>query len=1658
MDVRYFILLLLFLISCQPAPKLANTKVAAGSTTANDGTIPTSALSWNYLNALSTQITINIANLNNAYIVGSQVEYYLKALSSDQLVSENYCLVSKFSIAGVTYQHRARVVPVSYYDFQAKRTVRVLRVDFQDVINAADTCRSSYDLYALNSSGAYQLENSTNIRLDPATLCTGCTSNITASSVRLFHLNANKLEQIPSTAIPQSLGLSINPNNNTSGGSPTSCTSSSCAGLGYDCCLDNQCVKDGATKPAASSQYPNELLVAEEERLQNPLAYLNYPQLYYICGSSVPGTTTGTSGGGYDAAFEALKKDYACVNAVKTASPSTPFHLDLLNTALYAGIPAATCAASGSMYYQRVMERLYNTCGCSKTSLSEMMASCPAYEYEANNTTNPTVINCYTPPTGGTGGVPNQQTVSLNSRTAPHRYFNSLGVESVAPAGTQEGNEFSYQDTSGLFPLQTSLSMNAILGQMTVALDQALPAKQVTVNLDQIYLLSTTSGYYTPCPTCSKDMWFSTLSPFPVSQYGTGLQTIGHTTTRDALGTNTTGGNYEDTIFGRACWLPPTMIPFSHILNSDVTTQRKNRLTAQAALFANGYQRDWFGFNKGALIGSFDGVTWFAVGKGRIVKATSTKLFLAINAPFADLASPTIHSVNVQAYDGTAQAASVDYDPTYHLSHALQNEAGNCQANHFCDTDTDCVTRLGWEYMCADVRDLKTNWPQFNPDSTEKSSSVATSIDQILAQKSFPSSSTKRCVYRGAGAICTVNAGSIVDLNKKKTLTCAPNFFCSNLNNSNFNGKIARFSGNLEDVPTAGNHFFGKDANVLGRPLNYVTGNESLGTAATSLRTNITLNETASSSNTGLCLPGKFVPESGNEITNPFTQQMYADSSRRTDFISQIAGCNSNLFTASRHSSCPVIDATTGNYEMFATATILTGYNLRARNQNACGLETLLNNTSPNQVANTLSTFSPFKNIEAKPLNQQVINTPTLARDACLRRAGQVCNTDLDCSPNKYHAEQVDYFSATYFGNEAEKRYYSEYLVCGQGDPKPLPSDTLAFKNYKMNLNRCCREVGAELSTYSSDVPTAAAENTYLAGTVGLKMSVAPGIAPSDPKRYTRLATVESLGASVDRPYLSGYHDRNNTTGAIELNTLGVNAMTANQWKTLGEANSESCCGGGWIRKFTDGGTDWSRRDRVLLDVNNFKCLNARSPLLIRPELFVSPFYNSTGDVQTLVNQDYGDYCKDGLNVRGSCAQYSFTDSTSTTILPSNDPTSPIVVNTVKPNFTAPNLDYFFAPRSADSDPLTYIDYASTVVGVRRNITIRIPSYITRASFDLVEAFHLPGFINMIAEDTSIPLASCSYEPSIANLAGSSSEEGGAVTCGADCCYHYEPSTRILKVIRNNGYAPFNGKKVGVTFTAATVAPLRKKPANNTYYLSRLGKLELSGIPQVAVEPLYCSDDSTYLVPGIFKSALKKDTDFNSNAVSFVSGFSRYASYHTLEQESVFSPNDFKCCTPLGKTTKTASTCCSGYGVSNGTTEYTCKLPAGADLMVYFNRFVSNEGRAATTSGDGLVDADFNPQTGEPLISTTVIQKLQALGSDSGSSFCWNGKVRQGGAFGAFEPEPVGPDSILSNRIYNIVDSSRDAGTNPNAGQTVSTGYNAFMSGFRWNHHLYCDD
>lgn len=1686
MDVRYLLVILFLLAGCLPEGNVSrsnlngSTDSTTGSTT--DGTstttpTTTAALTFKYLGSTSQTISINSSNLNTANIIGTLVETFLS--DSTNFTSATYCLVSSYSLGGIKYELRTRVIPVSYYDFTALKTVRVFRVDFPDSTNSTTSCSGT--LYGLDANGNLIAESSPFTSYAAGSVCPTCTSPLTSTQVRFFKKNT-RLEEVSRASLKFStFTVAINPNNSTTDNN-TSCSNTSCQARGFQCCLDNQCVNDGSVKSAGVSQYPSLYATAEAEKLENPLAYLKYPQLYYICSTNT-GTTTGTTtSGGYDEDFAKKKKDYACIQNLKAQATITPFQAEILTKTYTASTDCLTASSDSGeyYYYKNVVKRLYETCGCSKDTLDLSVTDCSPFDYQAVSFdgTEPTEIRCIVQ-SSGTDTTPLQSRVQMNSRSAPHRFFDTTGAEKTL-SGTvvQEGSQFQYLDDAKLVPSQSNFSMNAILGQMTVALDQALPAKTVNVQLDQVYLVSTVSGTYTPCPTCGKDSWLSSLSAYPYTTDGTGLQGLSLSTARDELSTYSSGGNYEDTIFGRACWLPPTMVPFSHSSKPTTQAQRLNRLQTQAALYANGYQRDWYGFNKGAVIGSFDGVTWFAVGRGRIVRSTSTKLYLAINAPFADLAVPSFHEINVQAYDGITKAPAVDYDPSFHVTDiSNQNLGGTCQASHMCATDTDCVTKLGWEYMCADVKEVRTQWPQFDANAGEVANtgtssptfdasgnvtvSSAPSIDQILAKKGFPTSTTKRCIYRGAGAPCVVNTTNITDLNRKKTLTCAPNFFCANVSSSGlFNGKVARYAAAVEEIPVARNHLFGKDANVLGRPLSYVSGTDTtalLSDIQNTIRENVAHNHSLGQSQAGICRPGKAVPEISNRtfLANPLTQHQYADASKRTDFISQIGGCSSTTYSAYQEASCPVI-GTDGNYEMFATAIVAADHYLRARTQNVCGLQSLFSNVTLTTNADSMLAYSPFRSIEAKTLPNQTVIEKSLVRDACLRRAGQVCQTDLDCSPNKMHAEQTDVFSLSYFGNQAEKNYYSEYLVCGQTAPKPIYGDSAAYKAYDLTKNRCCREVGNDLTTYTNYIPTASTEGVYDSASQGLKMSLDSGTGitlPNDPKRYSRLATVENLGTTATRPLLSSYQDRDNTTGVIQTDTFGTNALTPHQWKTLTEANSETCCGGGWIRKFADGTSDWKKTDRVSFDVTEFRCLNSRSVMLTRPGEAEADY--PTLNQQALVDVDEGYYCKDGTNTTGACAMYSFSDSLTVTA-PVADPFQVVSVSTRAPTYGSSNLEHYFSPISADANALTVINYGTS--GGRRNITLKIPSYIS-------ESFNPAGNVVM-DPDSGADVMCAGSNGTILSL--DPSQDGAALGCAAGCCYQYDPTLRLLRVVASPALetGAFASRTVGVNFTAnaagSSSAIARTRPGTNAYYLKKFGRFELSGIPQVPLEPLFCNDNSSVMVGGIFNftQATSNRSNIATNAGGFLQSFldgsgNPYVNHKLLLNEPVFSPNDFKCCTPLGKTAASQSKCCSGFGTSvNGSTNVTCKLPQRADLMVYFNRFVSNEGQGTDQPGGGLVETDFEDTTGEPKLSSAVNQKISELGR----AYCVSGKVRQGGAFGRYEPEPQGPATNVSSRIYNIVDSTNDAGQNSNAGSTVTTGYTPFSNGFRWNHHLYCDD
>ncbi len=1237
----------LFLVSCLGDQKTSNTrrKVSSSNTTSTSTkpapTAPTQTdnLYW-YTNTIiqSDFVTVNQNSQTVIYLRGADINNFLAKVGTSGVsnFSKTYCIVAQYNNVTAKKQLRARAVPIGFNDFVTKTYERLLRIDFPEESINSTICDGSVGGYSSSTDIAYTL----------STFCPTCSTIIASTS---FNLYESVSGAISSTTVVSPLDLDVKPmgvrvdtiSGATSGES--TCSNSSCSAKGFDCCLNGQCVDDGSLRPGASLL--PEYSQAMTDIALNPLRFTQWPTVFYICTNitnpdptPVPGTDPNPAA---NEAFEKLKKEYYCLEEGKKETPdysigacSDTKYLTKLtceangkcNSATYT--TKVTCEAGGKIWtphawtyhcfptgsitdHNTIRSDVWSRCGCSADPFPAEPEEplCPDYGLRAVTDANDNILEvmCYFP-APETDPQPFQELeISLSARSAPHRFylkdigtpvddvstFNFLTLVPELEDALPEFEAFSYIDESSkLEPVGgENFNPNAIIGQLSIDLSQARPAHKIDVEIDQTYIIMTTQGAYTPCPQCAKDSWFSAFSPFPNSLNGRGLEAVGHTTERDNYSTNITLGNYEDTIFGRACFVPLTMLPYSHRpQSSNLINQRKDRLSAQTAMWVNGYQRDWFGFNHGAVIGSFDGVKWFAVGGGRRVIATTKKLYLAINAPFADLADPTQFTISITTEDGNNFAADHDFDPELSTIDARNNAGASCQRYHQCETDSDCVTQLGWEYMCANVSSFKTYIPSFGSESTERNLSITSSGFSKVLQSGTPPGTNKRCVYRGAGAPCIrdytdtntiFSADSTMD--RKRLFMCAPNFTCQELDDATFNDQVVREPNNLFSV------LYGKDADVLGRPKNYIRGTKTLpATAITNLIENLSLYHKNYSTGTrfsqtqvGLCRPGK-----STGFSSYLDQHRNGDNSLRADFVSQVGSCDPAESGQTRTRSCPVFDMDRfddadetepnkdyGNY-LFPTS---SDNNDEKQQQNMCG-----------KSAQNISKVSAFASIEltASPSN---FLSPALAEHACLRRAGSFCHTDLDCGPNKMHAEVVDQFDLNYFGGtNAEKKYWTEYLVCGQAEPLPFLSSN-QFNSYKLSENRCCREIGNELTMYttlSTSTGTIQLDGDLKQLVTSLRTSVGPHV----DGRYSRY---EDVNFSTSTSGIAN----DSTDKLIPLVNVDSVPSPSFQWRTFQKTGRNSCCGGGFVRKFADGSHDWSKRDRFKFDPRNFACLNFKSEL-----------------------------------------------------------------------------------------------------------------------------------------------------------------------------------------------------------------------------------------------------------------------------------------------------------------------------------------------------------------------------------------------------------------------------------------------------------------------------
>jgi hypothetical protein len=770
---------------------------------------------------------------------------------------------------------------------------------------------------------------------------------------------------------------------------------------------------------------------------------------------------------------------------------------------------------------------------------------------------------------------PVTQTVYLSSKSVPVRFFDSSGVSRASVTGNglpQEGTPFSYRKDNLLNPTNVAditnpvagdnyIGFNEIYGSLSYSSNSAKPAKEVPVAKGKTYDIYVDAGTYSNCIQCGNDYYSQLNKLFPLTQFGGGLLPLQARTDR----MQSSGIRSDDFSFGRACFLPATMIPWTHTATSDVSEQRLNRMRAQHFLYANGYQHDWYGFDYGAVIGSFDGVKWFAIGTNRRIKADSNKLFIAVNAPFGDLALESTYTVTIN--DGSLNPVGSNMVTT-----DLESDGAECQKFHQCSTDNDCATTLGWDYACSNVNESTTSWPRFDDNAKEIPDS--TRDDNRLTSILGLSSTGKRCVYRGRGSACTqnyletaINLNSTFNQTQNQTLhTCSANNYCQSITtgstlNAKFNNRIARYGKVRTDDQSDS---FGLGAKVPGRPMEFnaieVTRSETLH--------NINSNKIA-----GVCIPGRS-PEINTFVgqnSTPPTPEYLGD---KVLGIGMTLKKETALAAPMYLASCSVLDNTNNYY--YAKGIPNTS--------NAANTELINNSATQSVSTNALVLFQKIfenqKGISFPLFSDKIkkLNTITFVENRCMRAPGASCFSDMDCAPSKPLADKIkmlspDDLTITAILNKYEIKFWQEELVCSQATAK---SDAA----YSSINNRCCREVGKTISLPSEDLVS------------NVKLSVAPGvdIPLSSSSRYSRVSTLykDMKNDAVNFPPLkAAIKDQ-----CVAPNTCMNTSVLTNQFKSFSAYAERTSCSGDWIRSFAVGNHLWDKARFQTFKPTMFQCLN----------------------------------------------------------------------------------------------------------------------------------------------------------------------------------------------------------------------------------------------------------------------------------------------------------------------------------------------------------------------------------------------------------------------------------------------------------------------------------
>lgn len=817
-----------------------------------------------------------------------------------------------------------------------------------------------------------------------------------------------------------------------------------------------------------------------------------------------------------------------------------------------------------------VQSQVNSMCSCGTSGKCNLK---PAYDSNNNLVNYDCVYN-----SGSSEEPPANQTVYVSSKNVPHRYYDVNGVnydDDYSTAPNQEGTAFSYTNNDVLKPtnVATYTGFNEIYGSFAKNNSAAAkPAKLVKVKKDKNYEIYVNSGVFSSCLTCGADYYTSLQKIFPQNFTGKagGYTPDNYESRREA---NASIYRSDDLLYGRACFVPATMIPWTHTAQSNPATQRQLRLGAQHFLFANGYNRDWYGFDYGSLIGSFDGVSWFSIGNARKIKATTSKLYLAVNAYYGDLSVDS--NFNVTVSESSAYSSTIP-------DHDTETDGAECQKSHFCSTDNDCVRQLGYDYSCQNVTGLTTNWPVFDTAGSEVVGSVQKTL---MALAGGSNGQSKRCVYRGRGAPCHANlASTSLTFNGSSlpgTLACSSNNYCQSLSGSNsdrFNDRIARFANtptaqNLATAAPTNSDTVGLGARIIGRPFDFY----GTKTAPYQSLSGLNANQVAS-----VCIPGKNI--SASSTTAQLNSAAVTGS--RVDSSDKIFGVGSTLAIQSPKllNACPATDAVGSyvhNYDVALGDTTSALHEFTTTQNLSSNLLDLAPLTTP-----TAKIFSSTSGSQITSIGYQ--------RNTCLRAPGASCFSDMECAPSSFVAAKVKAYDLSSLLNEAERKFWEEDLTCGNPDFKYGRSGGLN-ENFDVKKNFCCREMGKTMTVYT-ETSTSAFKWCEASGQVSVAGITKP---LNSSNRYSRVHTgydkmtcnvdgisdTKKFALSITPPVPTAYET------SFERRFKQIQA----QYKTLDAINKRTCCTQNWVRSFhssNGGGHRWDKGKTQNIDKKSWRQVN----------------------------------------------------------------------------------------------------------------------------------------------------------------------------------------------------------------------------------------------------------------------------------------------------------------------------------------------------------------------------------------------------------------------------------------------------------------------------------